>query len=131
MFAPLVGLIVDRQSTPKEKDHISPSDAIEKAHHKFMMSIEDTTKAVEFIIKCNKDKIYKLNDAVLVTACAAVVFCLLTLVPNLQVQVRYRDDAIRLRVGRVKDGQGVRRETTSGHLFTRRKSPFSQFFVKT
>ena len=89
VFAPIFGIIVGRQSTlGNNYECFSPSRATEKAHQKFMMGIEYTTKAVEFIINCNKEKIHKLNDAILVTACSAILFCLLTLVPNLHVQVR-------------------------------------------
>ena len=87
VFAPIFGIIVGRQSTLGNECFL-PSRATEKAHQKFMMGIEYTTKAVEFIINCNKEKLHKLNDAVLVTACSAILFCLLTLVPNLHVQVR-------------------------------------------
>ena len=87
IYGPLVGLIVDRQSRASNREYVSPTQETQKTHQKFMMGIEDTTKAVEFIIKCNKDKIFKLNDAILITACSTVLFSLLTLIPSLTAQV--------------------------------------------
>jgi hypothetical protein len=85
-MAPLFGYIIDRQCS-RNDDSVKPSKDTEKQHQKFMMDIEDTPKVMDFIIQCSRNRIFKLNDAVLVTVSATVVFCLLTLIPNLSVQV--------------------------------------------
>jgi hypothetical protein len=85
VIAPLFGFIIDRQCS--QDDHLKPSKDTEKQHQKFMMDIEDTPKVMDFIIQCSRKKIFKLNDAVLVTVSSTVVFCLLSLVPSLTVQV--------------------------------------------
>ena len=85
VIAPLFGFIIDRQCS--QDDHVKPSKDTEKQHKKFMMDIEDTPKVMDFIIQCSRKKIFKLNDAVLVTVSSTVVFCLLSLVPSLTVQV--------------------------------------------
>ena len=86
VMAPLFGYIIDRQCSNTD-DNIKPSKDTEKQHQKFMMDIEDTPKVMDFIIQCSRKRIFKLNDAVLVTVSATVVFCLLTLIPNLTVQI--------------------------------------------
>ena len=86
-MAPLFGYIIDRQCFYNSDDFVKPSKDTEKRHQKFMMDIEDTPKVMDFIVKCMRKRLFKLNDAVLVTASATIVFCLLSLVPNLTVQV--------------------------------------------
>ncbi|XP_028396519.1 solute carrier family 43 member 3-like [Dendronephthya gigantea] len=85
LMAPLFGYIIDRQCF--YNDYVKPSKDTEKQHQKFMMDIEDTPKAMDFIVKCMRKRVFKLNDAVLVTAVATVVFCLLSLIPSLTVQI--------------------------------------------
>lgn len=87
VMAPLFGYIIDRQCSDDADESVKPSKDTEKQHQKFMMHIEDTPKVMDFIIQCNKKRIFKLNDAVLVTASATVLFCLFSLIPNLIVQV--------------------------------------------
>lgn len=86
IMAPLFGYIIDRQCTD-DSNYAKPSKDTEKQHQKFMMDIEDTPKVMEFVIQCNRKRVFKINDAVLVTASSTVVFCLLTLIPSLTVQV--------------------------------------------
>ena len=87
VIAPVFGYIIDRQCSANTDDYIKPSKDTEKRHQKFMMDIEDTPKVLDFILQCSRKRIFKLNDAVLVTVSATVVFCLLSLIPNLIVQV--------------------------------------------
>ena len=88
VLAPLFGYIIDRQCSHNADDYVKPSKDTEKQHQKFMMDIEDTPKVMDFIIQCSRKRVFKLNDAVLVTASANVIFCLLSLVPSLTVQVK-------------------------------------------
>ena len=85
-MAPLFGYIIDRQCS-SDSNCTKPSKDTEKQHQKFMMDIEDTPKVIEFVIQCNRKRVFKINDAVLVTASSTVVFCLLAIIPNLVVQV--------------------------------------------